>query len=60
LEVSRSYIPERFWGDGKPRIRYQKAEDAGLLVSVRKWVDERPAYGYRRIAVLTHENYAQV
>jgi putative transposase len=52
LGVSRSQLHERLRRDGKPRLRYRKAEDTELLVSVRKLLDERPTYGYRRIGAL--------
>ena len=52
LEVSRSRLHERLRQGSKPRVRYQKAEDAELLESVRRLVDERPTYGYRRIGAL--------
>jgi hypothetical protein len=52
LEVSRSQLHERLRRDGKPRLRYRKAEDAELLVPVRRLVDECPLYGHRRIAAL--------
>jgi len=52
LEVSRSRLHERLRHGSKPRVRYQKAEDAELLESVRRLVDERPTYGYRRIGAL--------
>ena len=39
-------------GRGKPRSPYRKAEDDDLLPAIRRIVDERPTYGYRRITAL--------
>lgn len=58
LEVSRSRLHERLSQGSKPRVRYQKAEDAELLESVRRLVDERPTYGYRRIGALLNRERA--
>jgi transposase InsO family protein len=33
-------------------VAYHKAEDAELLPAIRRLVDQRPTYGYRRIAAL--------
>lgn len=52
LGVSRSNLAERQKGKSKPRGPYRKAEDAELLSSIRRLVDARPTYGYRRIAAL--------
>jgi putative transposase len=52
LEVSRSQLHERLRRDAKARVHYQKAEDGELLQAVRRLVDERPTYGYRRIGAL--------
>src|SRR5690606_8445229 len=52
LGVSRSNLVERLNGRSKPRGRYNKAEDAELLSIIRRLVDQRPTYGYRRIAAL--------
>jgi transposase InsO family protein len=54
LGVSRSNLIARLDGLAKPRRRYQKAEDASLLPLVRRLVDERPTYGYRRITALVN------
>jgi len=50
LGVSRSNLIERLKGRSKPRGPYNKAEDAELLPAIRRLVDQRPTYGYRRIA----------
>lgn len=52
LGVSRSNLIERLKGRPKPRGSYHKAEDAELLPIIRRLVDQRPTYGYRRIAAL--------
>lgn len=59
LGVSRSNLVERLKGRLKPRGPYHKAEDAELLPTNRKQVDQRPTNGYRRItALLTPERRA--
>ncbi|WP_093041612.1 IS3 family transposase, partial [Rhizobium tibeticum] len=52
LGVSRSHLAERLKGKSKPRGPYLKADDAELLPAIRRLVDARPTYGYRRIAAL--------
>ncbi len=52
LGVSRSNLVERLKGRSKPRGPYHKAEDTELLPAIRRLVDQRPTYGYRRIAAL--------
>lgn len=52
LKVSRSNLAERLRGRAKPRGPYRKTEDADLLPAIRRLVDARPTYGYRRIAAL--------
>ena len=52
LGVARSNLIERTSRPSKPRGSYRKAEDEGLLPPIRKIVDERPSYGYRRITAL--------
>ncbi|WP_432612466.1 IS3 family transposase [Brucella pituitosa] len=52
LGVSRSNLNERLKGRSKPRGPYNKTEDAELLPAIRRLVDQRPTYGYRRIAAL--------
>ena len=52
LGVSRSNLIERLKGRSKPRGSYHKTEDAELLPVIRRLVDQRPTYGYRRIAAL--------
>jgi putative transposase len=52
LGVARSNLIERRAGSSRPRGHYHKAEDSRLLPLIRRLVDERPSYGYRRITVL--------
>jgi putative transposase len=52
LGVSRSALHQRLRDGSHPRTRYRKRDDAQLLESVRRLVDERPTYGYRRIGAL--------
>ena len=58
LGVSRSNLVERLAGGAKPRRRYQKAQDAAVLPLVRRLVDARPTYGYRRITALLNRDLA--
>ena len=58
LGVARSNLVERLQDRGRPRQRYCKAEDASLLPRVRRLVDERPTYGYRRITALLNRELA--
>ena len=58
LEVSRSNLVERLARGAKPRRRYQKAQDAAVLPLVRRLIDARPTYGYRRITALLNRNLA--
>lgn len=52
LKVSRSQLTERVKRGLKPRTHYRKSEDAELLLPMRRLVDERPSYRYRRIGAL--------
>ncbi len=54
LGVSRSNLIERLKGKSKPRGPYNKVGDAELLPAIRRLVDQRPTYGYRRIAATPH------
>jgi transposase InsO family protein len=58
LGVSRSNLVERLAGSAKPRRRYQKAQDAAVLPLLRRLVDARPTYGYRRITALLNRDLA--
>ena len=50
--VSHSHLHARATGASKPRGRYHKAGDDELLPTLRRLVDARPTYGYRRITAL--------
>ena len=52
LGVARSNLVEAAQGRHSPRQPYRKAGDAELLSALRRLVDERPTYGYRRLAAL--------
>src|ERR1700760_2907823 len=54
LAVARSSLIERVARPAKPRRCYRKAGDEPLLVLIRRFVDERPTYGYRRITRLVN------
>jgi putative transposase len=49
LAVARSNLIERVSRRAKSRRPYRKAGDDELLVLIRRLVEERPTYGYRRI-----------
>jgi transposase InsO family protein len=59
LGVSRSHLHERLRHGSKLRSNYRKSEDAELLEPVRRLVDERPTYGYRRIGALLNRERLQ-
>ena len=52
LAVARSNLIERVNRRAKSRRPYRKAGDNELLALIRRLVDERPTYGYRRIGRL--------
>ena len=52
LGISRSQLHERLRHGTKARGEYRKNEDMPLLDPLRRLVDERPTYGYRRIGAL--------
>ena len=58
LGVSRSNLIERLKGRAEPRRRYHKPQDAAVLPLVRRLVDPRPTYGYRRITALLNRDLA--
>jgi hypothetical protein len=49
LAVARSNLIERVSRRAKSRRPYRKGGDDELLALIRRLVDERPTYGYRRI-----------
>ena len=58
LQVSRS-LYERQRGQAKSRGSYAKADDAILLSLIRRFVGERPTYGYRRINALVNRELTE-
>ena len=54
LTVARSNLIERAARPTQPRRCYRKAGDEPLLVLIRRLVDDRPTYGYRRITRLVN------
>lgn len=58
LQVSRSNLVDRSKGRTKARGPYTKIEDETLLPLIRRFVDERPTYGYRRITALVNRELA--
>lgn len=54
LGVARSHLHERVHRPTAPRSHYRKAADEELLPLIRRVVDERPTYGYRRVTVLVN------
>jgi transposase InsO family protein len=52
LEVSRSNLAERAAGDRRSRGPYRRTDDPLMVAALRRLVDARPTYGYRRITAL--------
>jgi putative transposase len=59
LGVARSNLHDKLRQAAKPRASYRKSDDHGLLRLVRRLVDERPTYGYRRITALANRELAR-
>lgn len=58
LSVARSHLYDRLRRPATPRGSYRKATDEEFLPLIRRLVDERPTYGYRRIAALANRALA--
>ena len=58
LGVARSHLHDKVHRASKLRGPYRKSEDGELLPLVRRLVDERPTYGYRRITALANRELA--
>jgi putative transposase len=59
LGVARSSLVKRLTTGAAPRKRpYSKAADAPLLARVRRLVEARPSYGYRRVTALLNRELA--
>ena len=54
LDVSRSQLHARASGVSRPRGAYHKTDDVELLPAIRRLVDQRPTYGYRRLTALVN------
>jgi putative transposase len=54
LGIARSNLIQRIAKPARPRGPYRKPEDAALLPTIRKIVDARPTYGYRRVTALVN------
>ncbi len=59
LGVARSSLHDKVRRASKPRSSYRKPDDENLLPLVRRLVDERPTYGYRRITALANRELAR-
>ena len=59
LGVSRSNLHDKVGRASTPRGSYRKPDDDELLPLVSRLVDERPTYGYRRIAALANKELAK-
>jgi putative transposase len=59
LGVARSHLHDKVHRLPKSRGPYHKRDDDGLLALVRRLVDERPTYGYRRISALANRERAK-
>ncbi|MGY3234462.1 transposase InsO family protein [Bradyrhizobium sp. USDA 4448] len=58
LGVARSNLIERAGGKRPKRGPQTRAGDAELTSDIRRLVDSRPSYGYRRIAALLERRSA--
>src|SRR4051812_2391416 len=54
LGVARSHRQDKVRLPPKPRGSYRKTDDDTLIMLVRRLVDERPTYGYRRVTALAN------
>jgi putative transposase len=59
LGVSRSQLHLRRREGSRPRGRYQKSEDAGMLSTIRTLTDDRSTYVYRRLSALLNRQREQ-
>lgn len=59
MGVARSHLYERTRGSGRARGPYRRQGDGEILPLIRRLVDERPTYGYRRITALLRRNLAK-
>lgn len=54
IGIARSNLSERVHRPPRARGRYRKDDDEALAALIRRLVDERPSYGYRRITALVN------
>ena len=59
LGVARSHLHDKVHLAPKSRGPYRKPDDDTLVQMVRRLVDERPTYGYRRITALANRERAK-
>lgn len=59
LGVARSNLHDKLHRAAKPRGSYRKPGDEDLQALVRRLVDARPTYGYRRITALANRELAR-
>ncbi len=52
LGIARSSLVEQLKGEGRSRGSYRREGDDNLTAEIRAITDERPTYGYRRVAAL--------
>ena len=55
LDVARSHLHERLRLPTTARGGYAKQGDEVFLPLIRRLVDERPTYGYRRIVIVVFQ-----
>ena len=59
MGVARSHLYDRTKGSGRARGPYRRKGDEEVLPLIRRLVDQRPTYGYRRITALLRRNLAK-
>ena len=59
MGVARSHLYDRTRGAGRVRGPYRRQGDEEILPLIRRLVDQRPTYGYRRITALLRRNLAK-
>ncbi len=60
LDVARSNLVERTDKMRRERAAYRKPDDSRLFPMIRELVEDRPTYGYRRIAALLNRQFVAV
>lgn len=58
LDVARSNLADRAVRGHRSRTPYRRADAPELIAELRRLVDERPTYGYRRITALRNRRRA--